>query len=367
MKQQRISICQITKTSWSRLTFSLVCMLCLLNCDAAYCKMQHANRDDDPFAELERENPELFKPVVGSKSKKQSYIYLDNSIGSNNPPETNQFLEVRHERSGKTESKTQATSNNQSAEGIVEREIEQFIQQIAERKRPILPERTKPGGLISSCCSDPYMSSALESYFEAQLSRYNSDDWDRISVADLSNLLNRSLPTYLNVSKLDQEGIGSEVTIPGKIPLGATRVRLQDALRPLGLTYILRRGRLEITTESDVEDGEGITRIYDVTPLVSNVRNGIEQLGGTITASVSPDSWLDNGGSGVLQFHVVPGDREAITTLVLACPSTTHARVQDLLDRLNLLTGSGAKSANNKSAIPESSKPNAASGFHSQF
>lgn len=368
MKQQRFSKCQTDKDIWTRLTLFFACTLCLLKCDTAYCKMQQTNPDGDPFAELERENPELFKPTISSKSKDQSYIYLNDSNRPNTQTETNQFTEVKHGRSSKADSTSQHRNSSQSAIDSHEGAIEQLIQSFVERKRPIFPERSKPGELISSCCSDPYMSSALENYLESQLNRFNSDDWDHLTFTDLSKQLNQYLPTFLNVSKLDDEGIAVDSRIDGKaIPPGMLRTRLQDVLSSHKLTYILRKGRLEITTETDVEDGEGVIRIYDVTPLVSNVRDGIEQLGGTITATIAPDSWIQNGGSSVLQFHVVPGEKEAITTVVITCPSTTHARVQDLLDRLNILAGSSSRVANKLPAVPAPTRITPSSGFPSQF
>ncbi len=368
MKQQRFSICQTDTAIWQRLALRLICMLCLLKCDTAHCKMQQANPDGDPFAELERENPELFKPTISSKSKDQSYIYLNDSTRPNTQTDISQFTEVKDGRSSKADSTSRPRNSIQSAIDSHEGAIEQLVQSFVDRKRPILPERSKPGELISSCCSDPYMSSAMESYLESQLNRFNSDDWDHLTFADLCKQLNQYLPTYLNARKLDDEGIPVDARIGGKgIPPGMLRTRLQDVLQPHSLTYILRRGRLEITTQADVDDGEGVIRIYDVTPLVSNVRDGIEQLSHTITASIAPDQWLFNGGSSSLQFHVVPGEKEAITTVVITCPSTTHARVQDLLDRLNILAGSSSKVANKFPAASAPTRITPTSGFPSQF
>ncbi len=76
------------------------------------------------------------------------------------------------------------------------------------------------------------------------------------------------IPIWINAAKLDEDGVQQDTPVNLEVPPVTLRSALRLMLKPLGLTYIIRNEVLEITTEADVDDGEGIPKVYPVGDLV---------------------------------------------------------------------------------------------------
>ena len=150
--------------------------------------------------------------------------------------------------------------------------------------------------------------------------------------------LNQTIPVFLEIDELEKENVDPRADIKIASPPGPLAARLDEVLKPLGLTFVCRRCRIEITTEASIDENEGTTRVYDVSPLVFGVRDGLEQLTNNIEYSIDPDSWINNGGTSVISPNVIADGSVAVTTLIISAPSVCHMRIQCLLDRLNSLT-----------------------------
>lgn len=313
-----------------KVSFCIGCVcLVLMNSDTASCKLQQIQRANssldpfDPFSEPSEPLPDPFEsltPKDQQKSPSSSLLInpqqqFENglAIGKNN--NSTHFDEVM-ELIQKTNAFSTATS------------------------RPVFPQRTQPGGLISSTCVDPFMTGQQEKLLWTELQRIDGTNWNGLTLEQLFSQLRQSLPIRVRYEDLETEGIELKSgTIQDDSRLaGPVGLRLRLALKPLGLAYECRGSEILISTESCFDDGDGQKRIYDVTPLVSQVRNGIDQLVNNLTQSITPDDWLQNGGSSVMNAHVVPAGNRAITVLIVDAPFYTHLEVMELLDRLNQMS-----------------------------
>lgn len=317
-----------------KLSFCFGCTcLVLMNSDTAYCKLQQIQRANssidpfDPFSESSEPFPDPFESVTPKDEQKSPSSSL-----LINPQKQfeNGFA------SGKTNNSTHVD------------EVMELIQKInafsTASSRPVFPQRTQPGGLISSTCVDPFMTGQQEKLLWTELQRIDGTNWNGLTLEQLFSQLRQSLPIRVRYEDLETEGIELKSgTIHDESRLaGPIGLRLRFALKPLGLAYECRGSAILISTESCFEDGDGQKRIYDVTPLVSQVRNGIDQLVNNLTQSITPDDWLQNGGCSVVNAHVVPAGNRAITVLIVDAPFYTHLEVMELLDRLNQLSATDA-------------------------
>lgn len=119
-----------------------------------------------------------------------------------------------------------------------------------------------------------------------------------------------------------------------EISLGAA---LHGILGEVDLTFQITGGEVIITTDEAAE-ASLVTRVYDVTPLVTSTGDRMRQtapdwyrLSELIQTTVSPDTWEMLGGPSSLAGRVV-GERTLLIT-----PTTTevHFQIDALLNRLN--------------------------------
>lgn len=300
----------------------------LLNSDTAYCKLLQAKAAstsislDDPFSDNSNPAPDPFAAAStpeSAQSIKQSHLI--------NP----QLHFSSEQVLGKPSTRSRADE--------VLDEMQKIGLGATYTTRPIYPQRTQPGGLISSTCVDPFMSGRQEMILWAELQRLDDTDWDDFSLDQLLSHLRQRLPLRINLTELESEGIklSQKIDASNLLP-GPVGARMQSVLAPLELGYECRSGAIVISPESCIEDGYGQKRIYDVTPLVSQVRGGSEQLINSITQSIETDNWLNHGGNNVLNAHVVPAGDHATIALIVNAPFRVHRDILELLDRLNELS-----------------------------
>ncbi|EMI22299.1 secreted protein [Rhodopirellula maiorica SM1] len=130
------------------------------------------------------------------------------------------------------------------------------------------------------------------------------------------------------------------------VSVGAAVTRL---LEPHGLVLSIRMGHVLVTTRESAEDHLCI-RVYDVTPLVGSereptgnaaaTRSGLwrqsyvdryEPLMQVIETNVDPTGWEALGGPSTMSMLTIRSQR----WLVVASTSSTHWKIQAMLDRLN--------------------------------
>ena len=130
------------------------------------------------------------------------------------------------------------------------------------------------------------------------------------------------LAILINAADLETEGVDPDTPITVELPPCSLREALGIMLQPLGLTYRVREAGIEITTESAVDDGDGTLRCYDLSYIYNNSAN-VGSVVHTITESIEPDSWLENGGSSTISMIG--------SMMVVSSPDTTHFKIEDLL------------------------------------
>lgn len=306
---------------------SCICLV-LMNSDTALCKLQQIQRanssldPNDPFAEYSEPLPDPFESLSPKDQQ--------------NSPSASQLINPQQKFGNGLGA--EKTSNSVQVDEILElmRQANAFS---ADASRPVFPQRTQPGGLISSTCVDPFMTGQQEKLLWSQLQRIDGTNWNGLTLEQLFDELRQSLPIRVLKEDLETEGISlKQVTKDISHLAGPIGLRLRLALKPLGLAYECRGSAILISTESSFDDGDGQKRIYDVTPLVSQVRGGTEQLVDNLTQSVSPDHWLQNGGSSAMNAHVIPAGNRALTVLIVDAPFRIHLEVRTLLDCLNQLS-----------------------------
>lgn len=247
-------------------------------------------------------------------------------------------------------------------------------------------EKTKPGGPVVSFPCDPMMTSKQENELFKALGKESEFGWEPgTTVKKMAEDLSKHFPVVIDRRSLEEIGldvdspIGSGPLIGG-VPIQPATVKVKTRwwdngrgqstsqgsssqrptlivdvmrrLQDLYLTIVILHGQLVITTVEAAED-ELPTRIYDVTPLVNQVRylgygnriNAYEHSGNQVDESVAdfdslmnlietavtPDTWEAMGGNSTIAAVTIR-DRH---WLVISTTSITHWKIQRLLDRLN--------------------------------
>jgi hypothetical protein len=139
--------------------------------------------------------------------------------------------------------------------------------------------------------------------------------------------------------EIDQRALG-EVGIPSDTPITkhlkgiSLRSALRLLLRDLDLTYVIRDEVLLITTPERAETTYLCTRVYPVAELVESGRAGGSESRGcdylieAIMTCISPQSWGDLGGPGVI-VAVPPGRPKA---LAVTQDPRIHDEIADFLE-----------------------------------
>lgn len=124
--------------------------------------------------------------------------------------------------------------------------------------------------------------------------------------------------------------LASPVTLEVKdVPL---RIVLRLILKPHSLTYVVHDG-VFLITHQEKNDVELITRLYPVADVAGSVPPGqfddmVDELIKVVLGTIEPESWEDNGGSGVLEFF------SPALTLVVTTSDEVHERLRAFFTKL---------------------------------
>ncbi len=147
----------------------------------------------------------------------------------------------------------------------------------------------------------------------------------------------------LNSAELDLVGVDPEIPIQLGSGLSSAREILDRILSPLELAYIVRESAIEITSKDDANSSLAM-RFYDLSYVLPNSSNA-EALMNAIQQTVTPDSWLVNGGtSSVLLVG---------SMMIVAAPEATHQQIEVVLINISMM---------NPKNIEKSNYPPAATG-----
>ena len=175
-----------------------------------------------------------------------------------------------------------------------------------------------------------------------------SCDFDKTPLSEVVAFLarQRKINFIIDRRALDEIGIDPiETSVTLKVSDIPFRSLLSLALERHDLAWTIRHEVLIVTSE-EVAEANLLTKVYDVVDLVvegdgggsgGGDRNDISTDGvdfdpllETITATIQPESWEDNGGYGSLDGFA---NRSIVTLVVLQTPQI-HQRVLALLDSL---------------------------------
>lgn len=148
------------------------------------------------------------------------------------------------------------------------------------------------------------------------------------SITDTREYLAEQLGLQIdwNHSALNDEGLSVE-SIPGlRAGEGAIRELLRRTLDPVGLTYRVCEGYVEITTKSDADEHPSM-RFYDLSYVARDSSRLFEILN-AIQTSVKPDCWDQNGG----HCTCVPVGQ----VLIVRTDESSHLEIERLLARLSV-------------------------------
>ncbi len=127
------------------------------------------------------------------------------------------------------------------------------------------------------------------------------------------------LAILVNATELEADGLEPNMAITlQSLPACSLRETLDVMLKPYGLTYRVREAGVEIV----VEGGEGTMRCYDLSYIYNNSAN-VSSVVQTITDSIEPDDWLENGGASNISMIG--------SMMVVTCSDSTHFKIEDLL------------------------------------
>jgi hypothetical protein len=140
--------------------------------------------------------------------------------------------------------------------------------------------------------------------------------------------LRHGIPIIINVSALEDFGIGTDTPIT--ISLDGVRLRsaLKLMLRELELTFIIKDEVMQITTPEEAE-ANLYSRFYSVSILLPATGDG-DYLLKLIQKHVAPDSWDAVGGPGAITFV------QHLETLVVT-------QSEEVLHEIDILLASVAK------------------------
>lgn len=210
--------------------------------------------------------------------------------------------------------------------------------------------RTVPGRQVVSWPADPLMTARQEARILAFLKSDEAIiDAGEISLEELTVELNEHTPAWLDRQALDDLGLRPTelVTLLEPRDQLSLLTRLQNVLKPIDCTLLVRHGLIWITAY-DVAEENVYPRVYDVTPLVafdlqnvSYATTDTDSLIVAITSSINPDGWdVVGGNSSLASFQ--SADRVLLTATT---DTVAHLEVQAYLDALNLATSARLRRA----------------------
>lgn len=201
---------------------------------------------------------------------------------------------------------------------------------------PTRSGRNRPLLLIESVPVDPFMSLEEEQKITAELMATSTEPWEGLTIRQLSIELSEKFKVWIVDSELDLLGIDADSTLESRICSGPLGARLEAALHPFELSYLITANRLEITSRDDCES-RSPTRIYDVSRLSGSALE-MRELINTVCSSIAPDSWIQSGGCCTIVPKLKRTTQGSVReTLVITAPTATQLRVASLFERLALI------------------------------
>jgi hypothetical protein len=201
----------------------------------------------------------------------------------------------------------------------------------AARLVPIKPEPRPQRAAVTQIPSITLeASSESRARIESQLGRETKVDYLDTPLKDVIDdiALRHGIPIIINVSALEDFGIGTDTPIT--ISLDGVRLRsaLKLMLRELELTFIIKDEVMQITTPEEAE-ANLYSRFYSVSILLPATGDG-DYLLKLIQKHVAPDSWDAVGGPGAITFV------QHLETLVVT-------QSEEVLHEIDILLASVAK------------------------
>ena len=129
---------------------------------------------------------------------------------------------------------------------------------------------------------------------------------------------------------LENDGIATDTPITLEVSDVTLDAALHHTLAPLGLTFVVDRNELKVTTESAAESNL-VPATYSVARLIPGQQ--FDPLISALTRSVAPSSWSDVGGRGTVAPGAQPGTLSVLQT------QANHLRINQFLADLNGLAG----------------------------
>lgn len=195
------------------------------------------------------------------------------------------------------------------------------------------------GRPILSAPIDPYMSAAEEQRIFDALQRPAGVQWVATSPEYLAKELATYFPCEVDVRALEDVGleVSAELSLHSGDAASSLGANLLEILRRSDLTFVVKGGRVILTTVESAESEENlVARIYDVSPLVVFEKDGrkIAEFRGLMDAiqtTIEPSNWEILGGP----FTLYPSIVRDRALLSMTASSVVHRTIQKYLDQLN--------------------------------
>ncbi|MGD0897158.1 MAG: DUF4974 domain-containing protein [Thermoguttaceae bacterium] len=152
----------------------------------------------------------------------------------------------------------------------------------------------------------------------------------------------------LDKKELDGLNINEDALVTKNLKGISLRSALKLLLDEMGLKYVIRNGVLLITSPTRAESEEFLTtKVYPVADLIYPVEGGektqanadYDSLIQTLTSTVQPKSWDQNGGQG----SIAPGSFNGADVLVFSQTQEVHEEVARLLEDIRVVKRRGVK------------------------
>lgn len=170
---------------------------------------------------------------------------------------------------------------------------------------------------------------ASEKKILAALEKPTTVDFNETPLQDVVDYLvdfhNDEVPIKLDNKALEDQGLGSDTQVTGKLTNLPLRSVLRLMLAQHDLGFVIKNDVLLITT-IEVENAEAVTRAYPLGDLVRG--DNYTALRNAITSTVRPNTWHQVGGPG--QIEVL----EESKSIVISQTQRAHDEVLELLRSL---------------------------------
>jgi RNA polymerase sigma factor (sigma-70 family) len=136
---------------------------------------------------------------------------------------------------------------------------------------------------------------------------------------------------YLDKQGIIDDGLDFENPIDADVRPCSLRSTLEFILTPLNLGYRVTEAGIEVTTQAKIENSNnlGSLRCYDLSHIFQT-SEPVNKLISTIQTSITPDSWLENGGNASMSM--------VGSMLIVRCSDDAHFQIEELLRSIAKMT-----------------------------